>query len=482
MSDKMSVIGQYNFLMKFDAFLDNSVDEEITQPSLDLILRGQNNSLDVSLDSSIDEEITQPSLDLIASVNKDAKLSAFINLDKTMKDTPKLSLNLASCLSASEELNSFVITWHIPSVPTSYLIESANQIGRGHFEMKHILSLFVGNLWLYNPKLCPFGFTLKQQYQQSLGSLSTVECEWIPSPTRKIFRLAMIQKERVQRGRIEDRFVQMTISGRVDDILHAKSSEELDHIFRNTLHGGEIILIEGASGSGKSTLTVHICQRWGKGELFQQFTVAILVQLRDPAVQRAQTIADLLPVENAEEIATELLASNGRGILWVLDGWDELPPYLQQDSIFRKLLPPNPSEQKLAEIEKDPVYSKHIARECSEVELWILYLLNNPGYQTQYSKDRFLNEASIIVTSRQISSSDLHPVVSSRIEVLGFTPEEQRQYFTEYLKGDTKALEALLEKIKEDPVVQSICYLPLNAAFIVHTFKYRDQSTITTQH
>ena len=33
---------------------------------------------------------------------------------------------------------------------------------------------------------------------------------------------------------------------------------------------------------------------------------------------------DLLPVENAQEIAAELIATNGRGVLWVLDGWDEL--------------------------------------------------------------------------------------------------------------------------------------------------------------
>ena len=424
-----------------------------------LIALGQNNSLkkfDVIWNNPADKQTTHPSLQLIASVDKHAKTYAFTNLDIVTKEATKFSMNLASCLSASEELNSFIITWHIPSVPISYLIESANQIGRGYFEMKHIHSLSVGNRWLYNPKLSAFGSTLKEKYQQSQGSPSPVE--WIPSPTKKIFRLAMIQRERVQRGVIDDRFVQMTISGRVDDILHAKSPVELEHIFRSTLHGGEIILIEGAPGSGKSTLTVHICRRWGKGELFQQFTIVILVQLRDPAVQRALTIADLLPVENAEEIATELIATNGRGILWVLDGWDELPSHLQQDSIFRKLLPPKRSNQNLAEIEKDAVS------------------------RTQFYKNRLLYETSIIVTSRPISSGDLHPVISLRIEVLGFTPEEQRQYFTECFKEDTKALEALLEKIQENPLVQSICYLPLNAAFIVHTFKYRDQSLPNTEY
>ena len=212
----------------------------------------------------------------------------------------------------------------------------------------------------------------------------------------------------------------------------------------------------------------------------------ILVQLRDPAVQRAQTIADLLPVENvavAQQLAAELVATNGRGILWVLDGWDELPTHLQQDSIFCELLLPKPSKEKFAEIKQDPDYFvEHVLLKCSEKELWNMYLQKNPAVRTQYCKDRLLNEASVIVTSRPISSGDLYPVVSSRIEVLGFTPEEQRQYFTEYLKGDTKALEALLEKIQENPVLQSICYLPLNAALTVHCFKVNGNSLPSTEY
>ena len=395
---------------------------------------GHNNSLqkfDMTCNYLGSKEVPQLSLDLIATVNKTGKACAFANLDAITK----AKLKVSNHFSALEELDSFRVSWCIPvvSIPISYLMETAREIEAGRFDTKHILSLSVGSVWLYNSKLGRFSSMLKKQYQQSSDTPSPVEL--IPSPTKKIFRLAMIQRERVQRGHIGDSFVRMSISDRVDDILHAKSPMELEHIFRNTLHGGEIILIEGAPGSGKSTLMVHICEGWGKGELFQQFIIVILVPLQDPVVQKAQTIADLLPVENAavaQELATEIIATNGRGVLWVLDGWDELPPHLQQDSIICILI------------------------------------------------KRMLSESSVIITSRPISSGDIHPMVSSRLEVLGFTPEEQRQYFTECLKEDTKALEVLLKKIQRNLVVQNICYLPLNATFIVHTFKYKSQSLPNT--
>ena len=337
--------------------------------------------------------------------------------------------------------NSFIISFIVPSVLLPDVIEPVRKLDDNFFQRDSISFFYIRNCWLYSPKLLRFGAQLKERYQQSLVNVSPSEL--IPSPTKKIFRLAMIQRESVQQGRIEDAFVRMSISGKVDDILRAKIPVELKDILRSTFHGGEIVLVEGAPGSGKSTFTIHICKKWGRGELFEQFSVVILVQLRDPAVQRAKSIADLLPCQDvtvAQEYASEIIATNGRGILWVLDGWDELPPHLQRHSIFRSLLP----------------------------------------QRSRSHKEKMLHESSVIVTSRPISSGDIHPVVSSRIEVLGFTPEEQRQYFTECLKGDSQALGALLQKIKENPVVQSICYLPLNAAFVVHTFRYKGQSLPNT--
>ena len=253
--------------------------------------------------------------------------------------------------------------------------------------------------------------------------------KWLPSPTQQFFNLAIIKKERVHRGKIDDEFVLQSIHGHIDDILLAKSPIDLEDIFTNIEGERKVILIDGAPGSGKTTLAIHITQGWGKGELFQEFTIVILVQLRDPAVQSAKSIADLLPcpdIETAQQIASAIKASNGRGILWVMDGWDELPLRLQDDSLLRDMIAP-----------------PHI----SPITL-----------------------SSVIVTSRPISSGDLCQLVSSRIEVLGFSSEEQRQYFTECLKGDTKAVDALLERLSENPAIEGSCFLPLNASIVAHLY------------
>ena len=185
------------------------------------------------------------------------------------------------------------------------------------------------------------------------------------------------------------------------------------------------------AGSGKSTLTIHICQQWSRGEIFNQFTVVILVQLRDPKVQSAKTVAELLPTKDvamAKHAAREIIAKEGNGVLWILDGYDELPSHLQDDSIISTLIKPKLHQE-------------------------------NP-----------LSKSAVIVTSRPISSGDLCPLVSSRIEVLGFTAEEQRLFFTECLNNDTQKVETLMERLSSNQAMEGSCYLPLNASIVAHLY------------
>ena len=293
---------------------------------------------------------------------------------------------------------------------------------------------------IINPRLSSYRDYLRSRYKALVRTSST---QWPPVPTTKVIKLAMIKKEKIQRGRIDDEFVRMSITGKVDDILHRKTPVDLENIFSDSEDGRKVILIEGAPGSGKSTLSLHICQEWGKGQLFQQYDVVILVRLRDPVVQTAECLADLLPcVDNAmaDQVEADIKSNYGKGMLWVLDGWDELPSDLPQDSIILKLIQPGMSR-------KSP-----------------------------------LHECDVIVTSRPVSSAKLHPLVSARVEVLGFTPDELKHYFTECLNGDSKAVQSLLDRIRENPVVEGSCYLPLNAAIVAHVYLAGDRYLPTSNH
>ena len=160
-------------------------------------------------------------------------------------------------------------------------------------------------------------------------------------------------------------------------------------------------MLEGAPGCGKSTISVYIFQQWEKDQLFNQFKLVILIRLRDPAVKNAKSLADLLPCPDtttAPQIAARMLANKCQDVLFILDGWDELPPNLRENSIFHQLVQP------------------------------------------ELPQSNLLCESAVIVTSRPIASGDLHQVISSRIEILGFTVKELHQFFTECLKGDTETV------------------------------------------
>ena len=283
---------------------------------------------------------------------------------------------------------------------------------------------------------------LQQRYNGQIISSAT---QWPPLPVARVFKLALIQKENIQRGKISDDLVRFSLAGNIETILQQRSNVEIKDIFSfcESENTQKFVLIEGAPGSGKSTLALHICQEWADGKLFQEFDVVILVKLRDPHVRMANTTADLLPCVDktmANQVESIIKTHYGKGVLWVLDGWDELPTDLPSDSIINKLIQPFAFQE-------------------------------NP-----------LLKCAVIMTSRPSSSAKLYPLVSSRLEVLGFTPGELEHYFKECLKGDIKALHTLLERIRENPVVEGSCYLPLNASIVAHVFLSGDHTLPTSNH
>ena len=279
---------------------------------------------------------------------------------------------------------------------------------------------------------------LRGRYQTQIPTFLTLQ--WPPPPTRRVFDLAMIRGQNIRYG-IDENVVGLMLQGKVSDVLDEKTPVKLENIFRQDSAKRKVILIEGGAGLGKSTLAWHVCQKWASGELFQEFKAMVFVQLRDPAIQSARSVEDILPAESrgqAARVVAELQACRGQGVLWVMDGWDELPSCLHTNSIFQRLIVSPEKEN--------------------------------------------LHFSAVVITSRPIASGDLHPVVSSRVEILGFTPTKVRGYFTEAVGGDTQTVQKLQDQLRERPVIEASCYVPLNAAIVTHLFLAQNQSLPTTLH
>ena len=281
--------------------------------------------------------------------------------------------------------------------------------------------------------------TLKDKYRLKVPNFLTLQ--WPPPPTLKVFNLAMISQGQL-RYRADDELVRLLLRGNVSDVVSQKNEVTLEQI-SDSLHskGRKVILIEGAPGAGKSTLAWHLCKMWEAGKLFQEFELVLFVQLREPAIQSAKSLEDLLLAEtlSTKEVISAIQYCGGHQVLIVLDSWDEFPPGLDQKSIIGQLI-------------------------CNPSQL-----------DMQFS--------ALIITSRPVATAQLlrQRLTTTRIEIVGFLRTEIQRYFTEAI-GDSQIVKKLNDHLTQRPVIEASCYLPLNTAIVTHLFLALGHTLPTTLH
>ena len=192
----------------------------------------------------------------------------------------------------------------------------------------------------------------------------------------------------------------------------------------------KLVVIKGAPGGGKTTLSWELCRRWANGEVWTDYSLVVLLRLRDENVQEAVELVDLFQCEDTDyskNIYAIIRKNYGQGILFILEGLDELPPpFKQRNSIFMKLI-----------------------------------------------TGLLLPASTVLVTTRPWAVCDLPVTCSSRIdqfiEILGFSSKQIQEYIDLMIKDG--APPELREYIDSNPRISSAMYNPLHARIVVEVYR-----------
>jgi len=191
---------------------------------------------------------------------------------------------------------------------------------------------------------------------------------------------------------------------------------------------GKIILIEGDPGAGKTTLTFNICKQWANGKLWVN-EMLFWVPLRH--YQNVTNFIELFDKFNCSQMKEYAQQNNGKGLVFILDGWDELPDHIQSQSFFHDII------------------FKKSALTCS----------------------------TIIVTSRPSCSDHIAEVVQDHYyQILGFTLEKAFIYIRNYFDDDLQSAKSLLDFLKDRKHLHRHFYIPITVVIMCFVYcKGRNQ-------
>ena len=274
--------------------------------------------------------------------------------------------------------------------------------------------------------ICRYGDYLEGVYSRS--SVSS-DGKFPPTPSKTYVNLAVVKHS----NQISDlkNVRKNTLYGRVDEMLTGKTKIEISDILKPLENGKPVSLafVEGPPGIGKSTLAWELSRRWDR----KQCDLAVLLRLREREVQQIENITDLFPhldQDLQKSVAKDVLGREGKGVLFILDGYDELPSDLRKQGLLFKLL-----------------------------------------------KGEVLPECSVLVTSRPSATRDLYracrPQIQRNVEILGFMQESVELYASSVLSSEPDMLSDFLQFISasKTPSINSLMYIPLNAAIVVEIYR-----------
>ncbi|XP_064399812.1 protein NLRC3-like isoform X2 [Halichondria panicea] len=274
-----------------------------------------------------------------------------------------------------------------------------------------------------------FIFSIRQKYKERL--LNCQE-QWPPVRGDRLINLQLVEAEKKEGFRAG-----LSQHGAPDDnvkrtpILHG----DLFRVEKDKKPVRKLI-VEGNAGIGKTTLCTMLAEGWAEGKILKCFDCVLLLPLRENEVSSATSFSKLFKLLHASEkvrtsVIEELEEREGKGVLIIADGWDELSEDNRSKNSF--------------------LYN-------------LLF-------------GHILPFASVLLTSRPSASAILHdlPSVDRLVEVVGFNEENVKQYIESEFEQFPEKASSLIEQLENNPLIQSVCSVPLNCAIICNLWHTLDQ-------
>ena len=132
------------------------------------------------------------------------------------------------------------------------------------------------------------------------------------------------------------------------DIIHERSKrvQYKDILSYDEQNSGKRIIISGAPGCGKTTLSRKICKDLCSQELTNDYKLVILAHLRELNLyvkEEELQLHHLLKKYASKRVNIQLISrtieeTNGKGVILVLDGYDEISDDMKKSQFMQNIL------------------------------------------------------------------------------------------------------------------------------------------------
>ena len=277
--------------------------------------------------------------------------------------------------------------------------------------------------------------------------MKIVEDEWLPADQSLPFVNLALAHFRLSAQHAQEKFVEAVTEG-VDNVYTYRTGKVECEAIPELVKERKLVILSGAPGVGKSTLARKVCQDVCQTPGCHGYMLVLLVELRDLLLFKKDfELVDILQLflgmmrdgMSPHNLSKTIYDSLGLNVLFILDGFDELPPHLRQSPFFVNLL--------------------------------------------SHNRDSLLPYCDVILTSRSIVTSKIYhqmqmsrsQVILTNIEVLGFTQDQikayAKQYFTD--QRQTDLFDSFIRKMRAVPQIRGLCSIPVVLSIICQVFLFR---------